>query len=144
MAAVHEALAKVKFEQDVAALTDMSAARQRLIVHTKAFPTLDVTVEHTKPIRFRMHADNWDDLPPSVAVLEPDGSPWKESLPGDVFNSGPHPATGQPFICMRGVLEYHTNSGHMNEKWDQYRGNDGMGLVGILMQLTSAWRRLAK
>ena len=30
-----------------------------------------------------------------------------------------------------------------DESWDNYRGQDGMGLVGILMQLTHAWRQAA-
>jgi hypothetical protein len=139
--AVHEALARANFERDVAVLTDGSAARQRLIVHERTFPVLDATVAHTKSLRLRMQADDWDDFPPSIALLKPDGSPWTDTLPGGVFSSGAHPSTGRPFICMRGAREYHTHPSHVNERWENFRGQDGMGLVGILMQLSSAWRK---
>jgi hypothetical protein len=42
---------------------------------------------------------------------------------------------------MRGSREFHTFAGHVSEKWEQYRGQDGMGLTGILVQLAAAWRK---
>lgn len=140
-AAVHEALAKANFERDVAALSDVAAVRLNLTVHAKGFPVLDATVNHKRPIRFRMTAPNWNEQPPSIEILKPDGEPWTEPLPGGVFNSSLHDVTRRPFICMRGALEYHTHSSHLNEKWETYRGQSGMELVGILMQLAEAWRR---
>ena len=142
-AAVHEALARANFDQDVAALTDASAATQRLIVHAHSFPVLDVTILHSRNLRLRLEAANWNEQPPAVALLNPDGTPWTAALPGGVFNGSAHPTTGRPFICMRGAREYHTHPSHLNETWDNYRGQDGMGLVGILMQLTHAWRQAA-
>jgi hypothetical protein len=141
---VHEALARANFEEDVAALTDVTAARQKLIVHTRCYPILDVTVRHAKPIRLRFQGDSFDELPPGITILKPDGTPWTDPLPGGVFNGGPHSAKGGPFICMRGSREYHTHSSHVNERWDNYRAQDGMGIVGILMQLASAWRSAVK
>lgn len=139
---MHEALARAIFDRDVAALTDKSAARQKLIVHERSFPVLDVTIEHRRPLRLRLQADGWDETPPSIVLLNPDGSLWTGPLPGGVFNA-PHPSTGRPFICMRGVREYHTHPSHLNEHWDNYRRQDGMSLVGILMQLCHAWRSTA-
>ncbi|WP_316213767.1 MULTISPECIES: putative metal-binding protein [unclassified Bradyrhizobium] len=142
--AVHEALAKANFERDVAMLTDSIAARLQLIVHSRDYPILDVTVEHTKAVRFRLRGDNFDELPPAIAILKPDGQPWTGPLPGGVFNAGPHSSQGGPFICMRGAREYHTHSSHVNDRWENYRGQDGMGIVGILMQLAGVWRRDVK
>jgi hypothetical protein len=140
-AAVHEALAKANFDRDVAALSDVAAARLRFAVHAKVYPVLDVTVNHKRPVRFRMKAPNWNEQPAAIEILKPDGQSWTEQLPGGVFNQGPHEATRRPFICMRGALEYHTHQSHVNEKWESYRGQSGMELVGILMQLAEAWRK---
>lgn len=140
---MHEALAQANFERDVAALSDVAATRLNLTVHSKTFPVLDVTVNHKRSIRFRMTAQNWDEQPPAIQILRPDGTDWTEQLPsGSVFNQGPHDATRRPFICMRGAHEYHTHSSHVNEKWETYRGQSGMELVGILMQLAEAWRKV--
>ena len=142
---MHEALAKANFERDVAVLTDSTATRQRLIVHSRDYPTLDVTIQHIKPIRLRFQGDSFDELPPAISILRPDGQPWTDPFSGDgTFNGGPHSVKGGPFICMRGSREYHTHSSHINDKWDDYRGQDGMGIVGILMQLAGVWRRDAK
>ena len=141
---MHEALAKANFERDVAVLTDSTATRQHLTIHARDYPILDVTVQHTKPIRLRFHGDGFDELPPAIAILKPDGPPWSEALPGGVFNGGPHSVKGGPFICMRGSREYHTHGSHVNDKWDTYRGQDGMGIYGILMQLAGVWRRDVK
>ncbi len=141
---MHEVLARANFEADVANLSDAMAVSYGLIVNARSFPVLDVTVNHTRPLRLRMVADNWDDLPPSIELLNPDGSPLSKPIPGGIFHPGPHPNTGRPFICMRGTREFHTHSGHLNESWSQYRGMDGMELIGILLQITDAWRKAVR
>ena len=45
---------------------------------------------------------------------------------------------------MRGSREFHTHPSHLNEQWAQYRGQDGMGLIGILMQVATAWREAVR
>jgi hypothetical protein len=87
-----------------------------------------------------MRALDWDDQPPSIELLNPDGSPFTGPLPGGIFHQGPHPSVGRSFICMRGSLEFHTHPSHSNEAWAQYRGQDGMGLIGILMQIADNWQ----
>ena len=138
---MHESLARINFEHDVAALSEVFAERQKLVVHARSYPMLDVTVEHTKPLRLRLQGDSFDELPPAIELLNSDGASWSGPLPGGIFHAGPHPITGKPFVCMRGAREYHTHSSHLADKWDNYRGQDGMGIVGILMQVASVWRR---
>ncbi len=137
----NEAIARPLFEKDVDAITDSLAERLQLAVHAKQWPVLDVTIEHTKPLRLRFTCDSWNDVPPSIQIQNSDGTP-QRSLPGGVFHAGPHPATGLPFVCMRGSREYHNHPSHLNDTWEQYRNQDGMNIVGILMQLRDAWRRL--
>jgi hypothetical protein len=139
---VHEALAKAKFERDVGALNDAAAARIGLQVNSRTFPILDLTIMRaSQPLRLRILADNWDELPPAITLLKADGQPWTDSFPpSTIFNNGPHDATKLPFICMAGSREFHTHSGHRTEVWDNFRGKDGMSLLGIAMQIANAWR----
>jgi hypothetical protein len=137
----HEELSKRLFENDLASLTDEVAASLGLKVHSRTWPLLDVTIEHSAPIRLKFTCDNWDDQPPAIQILSEDGSAWTGKVPGNVFNSASHPHTKRPFICMRGSREYH--SIHTQDAWANYRGKDGMNLFGILMQLNTHWRKVA-
>lgn len=89
-----------------------------------------------------MDCSDWDEVPPSVDLLSPDGSHRMAGIPGGVFNGSAHPRTQRPFVCMRGIREFHDHPSHLNEPWASYRGQDGMCLVGLLDQLSTAWRRL--
>ena len=137
---MHEVLARTNFERDVADLGAVAANSYQLTVNGRVYPILDVTICHSRPLRLRLRADDWDDQPPSIELLNPDGSAMTDRLPGSIFHPGPHPATGRPFICMRGSREFHTHPSHLNESWAQYRGQDGMGLIGIVMQIATTWR----
>lgn len=141
---MHEALARANFERDVAMLDGKTAARLRLTVHNRTHPILDLTVHHSKDLRLRFQANDWDDLPPSIELLNSDGTLCSIPMPGGIFHQGPHPNTGRPFICMRGCREYHTHSSHLNDVWNNYRSQEGMNLVGILMQLANAWRKAVR
>jgi len=46
-----------------------------------------------------------------------------------------HPSTRKPFLCLRGVREYHEHPQHSGDDWLLYR--EGMGLFSIAMSL---WR----
>lgn len=141
----HETVSRALFEQDVAHITAVVAQRLKLVIHSKQWPVLDVTIEHTQPLRLKFICDDWDDTPPSLALLNVDGTPFSGALPGgSIFNSSAHPSTGRTFICMRGVREYHTHPSHVNEGWGNYRGQDGMSVFGILMQVKDAWRKIAR
>lgn len=135
----HEMVARPLFEEDVAHLTDRVAASIGVVVNSKTWPVLDVTIEHSIPLRLRFTCDNWSEQPPSIKLLNADGAPFSGKLPGGIFNAG-----NGKFICMRGSREYHQHSNHLNDRWESYRDQDGMTIVGILQQLRQAWVRLAK
>lgn len=141
---MHEVLARTNFDADVANLTDSLAASYGLTLNSRTFPVLDVSINHSRPLRLRMIADNWDDVPPSIELLNPDGSTLSGQIPGGIFHPGPHPSTGRPFVCMRGTREFHTHPSHLNESWSQYRGMDGMELIGILLQIVDTWRKVTR
>lgn len=132
----HEAISRPMFEDDVKALSDAAAEAMDVVVHSRAWPTLDVTVNHTRPIRFRFACDNWNELPPSIALLNPDGTRFSDRLPGGVFNGG-----NGGFVCMVGSREYHNNPSHTNDHWANHRNKEGMTIVGIFMMLKDVWRK---
>jgi hypothetical protein len=86
---------------------------------------------------------DFDMMPPSIELLEWDGSPLKHQLrtPKNIFNMGEHPNTKRPFVCMAGAREYHQHESHVEDTWFNYRRRDGFNLSGILYQIWSGWRQ---
>jgi Predicted metal binding domain len=142
---VLEAFCKAAFDRDVERIDPRSARIWGWTILESKFPILDVVFEHASaaPLRLRLQCDNWDELPPSIALLDRAGNRLMQAPPdvGSVFNPGPHPTVGYPFVCMRGVREYHTHFSHVNDYWDNYRGQPGMDLGGIVQQLWRAWKK---
>ena len=130
----HEAISRQLFEEDVAVLSDKVAAGMAVVVNSREFPVLDVTINHRAPLRLRFQCDNWNDSPPSIQLLNPDGSVFSGGMPGGIFHGG-------RFICMRGAREYHTLGGHVNDRWENYKNQEGMTIVGIFQQIKNAWRQ---
>jgi hypothetical protein len=139
--AVHEALARANFVRDVELLSVQFLRSRGWTVHEASFPVLDVTFESEKPLRVRLQCDDWNDLPPSVQLLNPDGSEWTAALPHPTFHLDKHPTTGRPFICMIGSREYHTHTSHISDHWANYKNQDGMNLPGLLDRFNRAWRK---
>lgn len=137
---MHVALAKKRFNKDVGVLTPTFLSTKNWHCNAKEFPTLDVTFLGKHPVRLRLTCEQWDEVAPSIEILNADGTPYTDSLPGGAYNPGPHEKTGKPFICHPGAYEYHTHNGHLNDPWDNYRGKDGWNLIGILIQLSSFWK----
>jgi hypothetical protein len=141
---MHEALSKAIFEKDVGRIDPRLLQHRNWRIISSAFPIFDVIFGHPRaaPLRIRLDCPDWDDLPPSVSLLSEDGTKLTAAPPniGNVFNGGPHPATGAAFVCMRGAREYHIHSSHVNDLWDNYRRRPGMDLLGLLDQLWHAWK----
>lgn len=143
---MHPAASKAKFDAEVALLTADYLRVKQWTLWSAAYPVLDLTIEAKRPLRLRVDCDNWNEVPPSVALLSRAGAFLTEAevqpLAGSIFNQSAHEQTGRPFICMRGVREYHTHSSHRNEVWDSYRGEDGMNILGIITQISRALRKI--
>lgn len=140
---MNEAASKALFEHDVAGLTDRLLTSRNWSLLGKGFPVLDVgfRAENRVMFRLRLIAQNWNDEPPSIELLN-DAGEFLTQLPrhpGNVFNNGAHPATGRPFVCMAGAREYHIHSSHTGDSWENYKKRDGYTLGGILTQLWNAW-----
>lgn len=143
-----EAISRSAFERDVGRLDHRTASKFGWKVVKVEYPVLDVIFEHptAAPLRLRMTCDDWDELPPSIELLDAAGSHLAAAPPnvGNVFHPGPHRHTGRPFVCMRGTREYHTHESHLTDYWSNYRGKSGMDLLGILSQLWRAWKRAVR
>jgi hypothetical protein len=140
---VLEAISRSLFEAEMARLDARTLAHRAWTVVTAEFPVFDVIFGHqATPLRVRFDCTDWNDLPPSVALLHADGR-FLTTVPAtttNIFNGGPHPLTGRPFICMRGIREFHTHESHLAERWENYRGQPGNDLLGLISQIWRAWK----
>lgn len=135
----HELIVRHLVADELAVLTKVFLEREGWTLNTAEFPHLDVTFHGSKSLRIRLNYEDWPDRPPSAELLETNGEVLN-CQPFAIFNMSAHPVTGRPFICMRGFNEYHTHYSHVSELWEQYRGQDGNNLVGLLMQVSRSWR----
>ena len=141
---MHRAVSKRLFEDDTSHLTTKFAVVRQWTLHSVEFPMIDCSFggPGRRTVRVRLLCDDWNDQPPSIEILEADGTALSTPLvdPNSVFNQGPHPDTGRPFVCTRGSREYHTHVSHRSDLWDNVKGDrKRYGLGGILSQLWDAW-----
>lgn len=64
----------------------------------------------------------FDAHPPGVVMADPltrGALPLERWTPGVPHSI--HPTLGRPFICIQGVIEYHTHPSHVDDSWDRYR-----------------------
>jgi hypothetical protein len=106
------------------------------------------------PLAVRFRFQNYDLAPPSLELIDPItrrplGAPRVAALDFDRLDGdgnpeaafvGGHPLTGRPFLCKRGVREYHTHFEHSGDDWLLHR-DQGIGtlaqLCGVLWRLTT-------
>ena len=113
-------------------------------VVSSSYPLLEVDffADGREPIRVKMLCDNWDELPPSVDLLDTKGVPlpkFPQGIGHSIFNNSAHPRTGRPFLCTPGIREYHEHSSHVGDSWDNHKNKSAFDLGGILTQIWRAW-----
>ena len=116
------------------------------LVVSCSYPVIEVefSIAGRESVRAKLMCDEWDELPPSVDLLDSKGIPlprFPQGIGHNVFNNSAHPKTGRPFLCTPGVREYHTHSSHIGDSWENYRNKDGFDLGGILTQTWNAWKK---
>jgi hypothetical protein len=142
---MNETAAKMLFEAQRAMIPERLLSLREWHVYDTTYPMLEIGFrDHTRAeLRVQMRCDHWNEQPPSVRLLGADGQ-LLITVPRDpagIFNAGPHPLTGAPFICIRGSREYHTHSSHLTDDWSLCRNQSGYDLGGILTQIWRAWRK---
>lgn len=142
---MHPAAARALFESQVATLTPALAQRRGWVLHEVAWPVIDCsfTTQRRTTLRVRLRCDDWNDQPPSIDLLNADGSYLTRNManPTGVFNMSAHHTTGRPFVCMAGSREYHTHPSHITEYWAGFKDRASHDLGGLLTQLWHAWRK---
>ena len=124
------AVSIMKFEAEIRALKTeaagyVSAKGWKIIAST--YPVLAVVLRHSRSIReieFRFTCDDWDELPPSLALHDPSGGQeltWAEWPQRGWVVHDTHPSTQRPFLCLPGIREYHTHTSHLGDHWEGYR-----------------------
>jgi len=144
---MNEAASKALFDDDAGKIVQRLLDARNWKLYSREFPILDVgfVAPALKEMRVRLIAKNWNDMAPSIELLDSAGTYLTaESLPknsGSLFNGGAHPSTRRPFVCMAGSLEYHTHGSHITDGWENYKHRDSHTLGGIVTQLWNAWRK---
>jgi hypothetical protein len=140
---MHEAASRALFVASLRTVTPELCALRGWTLHAVEFPLVDVafTAPGRKTLRLRVMCDDWGSTPASFVLCAEDGSflVTPPSAPAGQFNAGPHPATGRPFICMRGVREYHTHGSHVGDPWSNYRDLPEFTLSSVITQVWNAW-----
>jgi hypothetical protein len=144
-ALVDSGISAKKFKRELDAWKSNPDARARgwlLLDIDEAFPSVEIaflaklgvsnapTFLPAVVCAARLKYDNYDLLPPSLTFIDavtrlparphvraiiasPDG-------PQDVLIDA-HPLTGQPFLCLPGIREYHTHPQHTGDDWLLHR-----------------------
>lgn len=97
----------------------------------------------------RLSYDNYDLWPPSLTFIDPcTGAPAvpavqaPDQVNGDVRNVLLGlPGTGQPFLCLPGLREYHNHPQHTGDDWLLHR-DAGEGRLVVICD--RVWRRMAR
>lgn len=142
---MHPVLSRRTFERDLQGTTPELCSERQWDLFRIEFPVVDVgfRCQNAARLRVRFTCEDWNDIPPSVELLDYEGNflARLDPDPTSVFNNGPHAMTGRPFICMRGSREYHMHESHKTDPWDDLRGQPKYRLGEILTQIWRAWRR---
>jgi hypothetical protein len=110
-------------------------------------PTLMTPALAARAFKVRFNLSDYDLVPPSLEFRDP----WSDDLLDyrTIFRAqefeairGPHlvllddhPLTHKPFLCLRGVREYHDHPQHTGDDWMLYRSH--MSVFSLAM---SVWR----
>ena len=130
-----------KYDRVVDSLTNKAAlfvGERGWDVVDVVYPCLSVVFKHPRSgreIEFRFNCEGWDEEPPSLTLHNPESGQelcW-ENWPKEAWSVlARHPITGKPFLCLRGIREYHTHNRHLNDPWEAYRPMSSYSLLSII------------
>jgi len=119
-------------------------------VASVSFPAGSVVPVVTACIR--LDYTNYDLEPPSLRFIDvwtgepaaPPVQPSQLSSAGELQNlmPGPHPNTGLPFLCLPGLLEYHTHPQHSGDLWLVGHRAQGAGRLAVVCE--RVWQAMGR
>lgn len=108
---------------------------------------VDIPSLAARAFKARFDLSDYDLLAPSLDFLDPSNDQplqyatmfraleFETQRKAHIVLLDAHPMTGRPFLCLRGIREYHEHPQHSGDQWLLYREN--MSLFSIVMSL---WR----
>jgi putative metal binding uncharacterized protein len=138
------------------------------VVEQPAFPILTVRFKDRRgntKAGVQLLLRNYDFLPPSVTFLDENGRPHSAETLGLLLRPHPqanvppalkdgymltastggylpgaHPFTQLPFLCVKGVWEYHVHPQHAEVAWEWIRTDPGYGLQSVIANAHHAFQ----
>ena len=123
------------------------------LILSSIYPHLVITMHHRKTGKlrtFKFTFYDWNDQPPALTIIDPET---KQDAPGTLWpryqsywhasgwTSAAGISTNIPFMCMAGILEYHTHSSHVGDSWANYKDNTDYSLAGIVLQVSQVYQK---
>jgi hypothetical protein len=134
---MHRDLSRRLLGEEVAAGNRGDLRRRLLSDLSIHADTVLVDVEDANgPHLLALTSMNYNAQPLSLAVVDRgDHTPLGEGRwPVRLRFGSPHPVTGGPWCCTRGLAEYYTHFSHLQERWDRDRAGRRLDvLVGHLL-----------
>lgn len=145
-------VSKIKFQREVDDLRQLVPylRGQGWIIESTEYPFVRVTFISTKTsppivaVTTEINFSNYNYLPLSVRFLNPINFTPMPFAGGMPTENGPqeiiianHPKTGEHFLCLPGVWEYHSHPQHSDNPWDLHRYDRGEGTMYSI--LNSIW-----
>lgn len=119
---------------------------ERWLIISTTYPKLRLAMVHHKTGQLRVAEfsfTGWDELPPEFSLVDAETF---EPLPGKKWPTGQYwfqsgwsntklLVTPKPFLCMRGLREYHTHFQHADDRWENYRNHPDFSLVALVQKV---------
>jgi hypothetical protein len=115
------------FDQEVAGLAPLAMFNGGgLVIESATYPDLVVVLPHPsgKNRRFRLRADGWNELPPSVQPIDANGIEVRGEPTGGGYWTTLNGTWG---FCVPGTREYHQH--HGENPWSNHRGSTTLATV---------------
>lgn len=103
-----------------------------------SFTGIDLSRPATRrPLLAHFDCTNFDGDPPTLELLTADRTPlavneWPKDLAGGGIVAN-HPIYKRPFICRRGLREFHSHPEHEDQPWDRFR--ESLTLPQLVLEL---------
>jgi hypothetical protein len=137
-------VSRLKFARALAVVDGGAAdlvAGSKWEVVGRTYPIFEVVWTHPRSGRrvgFRFFFEDWDAIAPSLELFDPaSGTPltWGQ-WPKNIWSVGnEHPLTKKPFLCLRGIREYHDHPSHLGDSWAALRGLDSYSMIYLVYRV---------
>ncbi len=154
---MHPALTTAILEQDFAVFTENNVLlhERGILILKAAIPELRIAIRHARAGTlhvFRFLFEAWNECPPRFSAVDPrtgellPGAQWPSNGPGQSYwhRDGWTAPSGivvpKPFLCMRGIREYHEHKSHVTDLWSSYRDQPEFSLANIVLKVVNLFQ----